>query len=962
MDSNTCNRRFADWEIHPDRGGGLPLLRLHFTDGSSFDAGRFLFTLTTVSDFHLFFCELMSEIPSSRDSGDTEYSFDEKKGYMLEYTGGKEDVFSHVARVELLWHKHLSLDLQCSSLASTLTLSFQNQGDPEAPPGDPGEFLVLSISMDDQLLMEAPLLHPRYIEKPGERIFHREASINPVRVDQFPPALPLDEFDKRCDLILGQIDAKSSLSLLLYDGSTIVGGYAYDSGFLQTWLFPPKAKPLLSERRLPDVKVLYRYQFLSGDSLPEVFNEELDGWPEAIAVYLSIRDAAGFEVFVKILPSLGSRLRGLQIEESPSLNPGDCLSRYTQAWSGEMELIQLTGVTASSLVLSSPPATERLLFVDAPHLTGVSGELQEPLLAVEVLNCPCWQKGGDEANPQGSVPILSILDFYAPRGTRIFQKGGEFLGCTRLRNKVSVHLPLGKNLLFLEDTEGHEIQLHQVESRLDQRGIEFCLVESASLPGEIMALNINEGLYQQFLKETHSGDNPAEILENPDKRANDFTWFQAVTFCNWLSQKAGRSPVYYCSEEEPSSGVFDAVMKPGADGWRMLTKKEWLNIPNRGGVPDHEWCWDWFCDRFRILQSGDIQPLSSPWDDKKDGRDTKHHPEEEKESSFDRRGKSVQGGLRLIRNSATAPEGESDPGRGEIAFRFWEDAAVEGAGLSRAFFCAGTTAFLSPQKGEDLLLRFPGGSSAKIPCQRLRAHGLIDVYRDYGEKIPTHEIPIPAGLISRSEDAKPRRMHAFSMMTVPVTVKLYKEYCADTHQSYDQVFWETSFENHPVTRVSWYETLEFANWLSRKQGLQPAYRLKQKTDNRYKCIQWIRKASGWRLPSLDEWFYAAHCGVERILYFYAGSNDINQVAWYRDNSGLQTHPVAKKAPNEWGLHDMTGNVSEWCWDVLDKKPSHRRMATAGGSFFDSPENCWISKPLGLEPSQKTLDVGFRLIR
>ena len=70
----------------------------------------------------------------------------------------------------------------------------------------------------------------------------------------------------------------------------------------------------------------------------------------------------------------------------------------------------------------------------------------------------------------------------------------------------------------------------------------------------------------------------------------------------------------------------------------------------------------------------------------------------------------------------------------------------------------------------------------------------------------------------------------------------------------------------------------------------------------------------FRLPTEAEWEFAARGGNKSEGYKYSGSNDINDVAWYKSNSSDKTHPVASKAPNELGLYDMSGNVSEWCSD------------------------------------------------
>ena len=142
------------------------------------------------------------------------------------------------------------------------------------------------------------------------------------------------------------------------------------------------------------------------------------------------------------------------------------------------------------------------------------------------------------------------------------------------------------------------------------------------------------------------------------------------------------------------------------------------------------------------------------------------------------------------------------------------------------------------------------------------------------------------------------------------------------------------------------------------------------------CQEFIRKLNvmtgkSFRLPTEAEWEFAARGGNSSGGHKFAGSNEVNSVAWSITNSSRQTHDVGTKQPNELGLYDMSGNVWEWCSDwygsysstslINPKGPSSgSSRVQRGGSWINDAGYCRVSPRNYNTPSNKGSNIGFRL--
>jgi formylglycine-generating enzyme required for sulfatase activity len=180
----------------------------------------------------------------------------------------------------------------------------------------------------------------------------------------------------------------------------------------------------------------------------------------------------------------------------------------------------------------------------------------------------------------------------------------------------------------------------------------------------------------------------------------------------------------------------------------------------------------------------------------------------------------------------------------------------------------------------------------------------------------------------------------------------------------------------PVERLRWRDAKQYCNERSLLEGLTPCY------DEKKAGWPCNFEANGYRLPTEAEWEYAARAGTEGD-YDFGQASRLKQYGWYEENSQQRTHPAGQKKANAWGLHDMYGNVAEWCEDIYSptyykESPAENPRGAAltskdfksvlrGGSWKASAEMCRAA----YRQSERSGDtdacfytdfVGFRCVR
>jgi formylglycine-generating enzyme required for sulfatase activity len=173
-------------------------------------------------------------------------------------------------------------------------------------------------------------------------------------------------------------------------------------------------------------------------------------------------------------------------------------------------------------------------------------------------------------------------------------------------------------------------------------------------------------------------------------------------------------------------------------------------------------------------------------------------------------------------------------------------------------------------------------------------------------------------------------------------------------------------DDFPVENVTWFDAIEFCNMLSIRDGLPPAYEVVAVGNTQ--IVTWDRNSIGYRLPTEAEWEYACRAGT--MTAFNTGNSINRRLANYFFSTTVK---VGSYPPNSWGLYDMHGNVSEWCWDwytdydtdlLTEANFAHieGHRVFRGGSWFTLTRRVRSAFRDHYFPTYKSINIGFRIVR
>ncbi|MCX6973942.1 MAG: SUMF1/EgtB/PvdO family nonheme iron enzyme [Verrucomicrobia bacterium] len=411
-------------------------------------------------------------------------------------------------------------------------------------------------------------------------------------------------------------------------------------------------------------------------------------------------------------------------------------------------------------------------------------------------------------------------------------------------------------------------------------------------------------------------DLPGAGVTTPSGSGDNFpvvnvNWYEVLKWCNAKSEKEGKAP-FYRNGDGTTYKTGDAVPAgdASANGYRLPSEEEWEWAARGGGSSGN------------YTYSGSNTASDVAWT-----------LENNTPNGSKAVGTKLPNQLGIYDMSGNACE--------------WCWDGIRGGG------------WLVPATEATVAYR---GATFIIPASRYNGTGFRVAF-----SVPPM-VSVPRGILPSTSGLANQTVESFQIGICEVTWgewKSVRDWAVNNNKGYDLAgvggTWPSGkADNFPVVNVSWYDVLKWCNAKSEKENKTPIY---QKGDGTtYKSGQLVptlsSTANGYRLPSEKEWEWAARGGGSSGNYTYSGSNTASEVAWTQERpSNNGSKAGGTKQANQLGIVDMSGNVLEWCWDIVNT--SNRRLR--GGSWNFYADFAPVANRGGSDvPESRNYGIGFRL--